>query len=77
MISVVFDIFSLDTGIKTEKEQLEFTQFIKSVKEQYLTSQELMELGYKGQELGKVLKEMKALACQGLKHGELLEIFKK
>lgn len=77
MISVVFDIFSLDTGIKTEKEQLEFTQFIKSVKEQYLTSKELMELGYKGQELGKVLKEMKALACQGLKHGELLEIFKK
>ena len=77
VISTVFDIFSLDTGIDIEKEKLEFTQFIKGVKEQYLTSQELMELGYKGQELGKVLKEMKALACQGLKHGELLEIFKK
>ena len=77
MISVVFDVFSLDTGIKTEKEQLEFTQFINGVKEQYLASQELIELGYTGQELGKVLKEMKAIACQGLKHGELLEIFKK
>ena len=77
MISVVFDIFSLDTGIDIEREKSEFIQFIKSVKEQYLTSQELMELGYKGQELGKVLKEMKALACQGVKHSELLEIFKK
>lgn len=77
MISVVFDVFSLDTGIKTEKEQLEFIQFMKSVKEQYLTSKELMGLGYEGQVLGKALKEMKALACQGLKHGELLEIFKK
>jgi len=77
MISTVFDIFSLDTGIDIEQEKLEFTQFIKGVKEQYLASQELIELGYTGQELGKVLKEMKALACQGLKHGELLEIFKK
>ena len=77
MISVVFDVFLLDTGIDTEKEKLEFSQFIKGVKEQYLTSQELMELGYEGQELGKALKEMKALACQGLKHSELLEIFKK
>lgn len=77
MISVVFDIFSLDTGIKTEKEQLEFTQFIKSVKEQYLTSKELMELGYKGQELGKALKEMKYLACEGLTHEQLLEKFRK
>lgn len=77
MISVVFDIFSLDTGIEIKKEQLEFTQFMKGVKEQYLTSQELIELGYTGQELGKALKEMKALACQGLKHSELLEIFKK
>ena len=77
MISIVFDIFSLDMGIDIEKEKLEFTQFIKSIKEQYLTSQELIELGYTGQELGKALKEMKALACQGLKHGELLEIFKK
>ena len=77
MISTVFDIFSLDTGIDIETEQLEFTQFIKSVKEQYLTSKELIELDYTGQELGKVLKEMKALACQGLKHGELFEIFKK
>lgn len=76
MISVVFDIFSLDTGIDTEKEKLEFIQFIKSVKEQYLTSKELMELGYEGQELGKSLKEMKALACQGLTHSELLKIFK-
>ena len=76
MISVVFDIFSLDTGIKTEKEQLEFTQFMKSIKEQYLTSKELIELGYEGQALGKALKEMKALACQGVKHSELLEIFK-
>ena len=77
MISVVFDIFSLDTGVETEKEQLEFTQFIKSVKEQYLTSQELMELGYIGQELGKALKEMKALACEGLTHEQLLEKFRK
>ena len=77
MISTVFDIFSLDTGIDIETEKSEFIQFIKSVKEQYLTSQELTELGYEGQELGKALKEMKALACQGLKHGELLEIFKK
>lgn len=77
MIGTVFDIFSLDTDIDIEQEKLEFTQFIKSVKEQYLTSKELMELGYSGQELGKALKEMKALACQGLKHGELLEIFKK
>jgi len=76
MISTVFDIFSLDTGIDIEKEKSEFIQFIKSVKEQYLASQELMELGYIGQELGKALKEMKALACQGLKHSELLEIFK-
>lgn len=76
MISVVFDIFSLDTGIDIEKEKLEFIQFIKSVKEQYLTSEELIELGYEGQALGKALKEMKALACQGVKHGELLEIFK-
>lgn len=76
MISVVFDIFSLDTGIDIEKEKLEFIQFIKSVKEQYLTSKELIELGYEGQALGKALKEMKALACQGVKHGELLEIFK-
>ena len=77
MISVVFDIFSLDTGIKTEKEQLEFTQFIKSVKEQYLTSQELMELGYEGQELGKALKEMKYLACEGLTREQLLDKFRK
>lgn len=76
MISVVFDIFSLDTGIDIEKEKLEFIQFIKSVKEQYLTSKELIELGYTGQELGKALKEMKALACQGVKHSELLKIFK-
>lgn len=76
MISIVFDIFSLDTGIDIEKEKLEFIQFIESVKEQYLTSQELMELGYEGQELGKALKEMKALACQGLTHDELLKIFK-
>lgn len=77
MISVVFDIFSLDTCIDTEHEKLEFIQFIKCVKEQYLTSQELMELGYSGEKLGKTLKEMKALACQGLKHSELLEIFKR
>lgn len=77
MISVVFDIFSLDTGIKTEKEQLEFTQFIKSVKEQYLTSKELMELGYKGQELGKALKEMKYLACEGLTREQLFDKFRK
>lgn len=76
MISVVFDIFSLDTGIDIKKEKLEFIQFIKSVKEQYLTSQELMELGHEGQELGKALKEMKALACQGLTHDKLLKIFK-
>ena len=76
MISTVFDIFSLDTGIDIETEKSEFIQFIKSVKEQYLTSQELMELGYEGQELGKALKEMKALACQGLTHSELLKIFK-
>lgn len=63
-------------GIDIEKEKLEFIQFIKSVKEQYLTSKELMELGYEGQELGKALKEMKALACQGLTHSELLKIFK-
>ena len=77
MISTVFDIFSLDTGIETEKEQLEFTQFMKGVKEQYLASKELMELGYSGEKLGKALKEMKALTCQGLKHSELLEIFKR
>lgn len=76
MISVVFDIFSLDTGIDIEKEKLEFIQFIKSVKEQYLTSKELIELGYEGQELGKALKEMKVLACQGLTHGGLLEVFR-
>ena len=76
MIDVVFNIFSLDTGIDAEQEKLEFTQFIKSVKEQYLTSKELIELGYEGQALGKALKEMKALACQGVKHSELLEIFK-
>ena len=76
MISVVFDIFSLDTGIDIEKEKSEFIQFIKSVKGQYLTSKELIELGYEGQALGKALKEMKALACQGLTHGELLKIFK-
>lgn len=76
MISVVFDIFSLDTGIDVEKEKSEFIQFIKSVKEQYLTSQDLIELGYEGQALGKALKEMKVLACQGLTHDELLEIFK-
>ena len=76
MISVVFDIFSLDTGIDIEKEKSEFIQFIKSVEEQYLTSKELIELGYEGQELGKALKEMKALACQGVKHSELLEIFR-
>ena len=76
MISTVFDIFSLDTGIDIETEKSEFIQFIKDIKEQYLTSQELMELGYEGQELGKALKEMKAFACQGVKHGELLEIFK-
>ena len=76
MISVVFNIFSLDTGIDIEKEKLEFIQFIKSVKEQYLTSKKLIELGYAGQELGKALKEMKALACQGLTHCELLKIFK-
>ena len=77
MIDVVFDIFSLDTGIDAEQEKLEFIQFIKSVKEQYLTSKELIELGYEGQALGKALKEMKALACQGVKHGELLEVFRK
>lgn len=77
MISTVFDVFSLDTGIDTEKEKLEFTKFMKSVKEQYLTSKELIELGYEGQGLGKALKEMKALACQGVKHGELLEVFRK
>jgi tRNA nucleotidyltransferase/poly(A) polymerase len=77
MISVVFDVFSLDTSIKTEKEQLEFTQFIKSVKEQYLTSKELMELGYTGQGLGKALKEMKYLACEGLTREQLLEKFRK
>lgn len=76
MISVVFNIFSLDTVIDTETEKSEFIQFIKSIKEQYLTSKELIELGYEGQALGKVLKEMKALACQGVKHSELLEIFK-
>lgn len=76
MISVVFDIFSLDTGIDIEQEKLEFIQFIKNVKEQYLTSKELIELGYTGQELGKALKEMKTLACQGLTHSELLKIFK-
>lgn len=76
MISVVFDIFSLDTGIDTEQEKSEFIQFIKSVKEQYLTSKELIELGFEGQELGKALKEMKALACQGLANSELLKIFK-
>lgn len=76
MISTVFDIFSLDTGIDIEKEKSEFIQFVKSVKEQYLTSKELMGLGYEGQELGKALKEMKALACQGLTHSELLKIFK-
>lgn len=76
MISVVFDIFSLDTLIDTETEKSEFIQFIKSIKEQYLTSKELIALGYEGQALGKALKEMKALACQGVKHGELLEIFK-
>lgn len=76
MISTVFDIFSLDTGIDIEKEKSEFIQFVKSVKEQYLTSKELIELGYIGQELGKALKEMKALACQGLTHSELLKIFK-
>ena len=76
MISVVFDIFSLDTGIDIEKEKLEFVQFIKSVKGQYLTSKELIELGYEGQALGKALKEMKTLACQGLKHSELFEIFR-
>lgn len=76
MISTVFDIFSLDIGIDIEQEKLEFTQFIKGVKEQYLTSKELIELGYEGQGLGKALKEMKALACQGLKHSELFEIFK-
>lgn len=77
MIGTVFDIFSLDTGIDTEKEKLEFTQFIKGVKEQYLTSKELIELGYAGQELGKVLKEMKYLACGGLTHEQLLEKFRK
>lgn len=76
MISTVFDIFSLDTDIDAEQEKSEFIQFIKSVKEQYLTSKELIELGYEGQTLGKALKEMKALACQGVKHSELLEIFK-
>lgn len=77
MISVVFDIFSLDTGIDIEKEKLEFIQFIKSVKEQYLTSKELIELGYEGQELGKALKEMKYLVCEGLTHEQLLEKFRK
>lgn len=77
MISVVFDIFSLDTGIDTEQEKSEFIQFVKSVKEQYLTSKELIELGYKGQGLGKVLKEMKYLACEGLTHEQLLEKFRK
>lgn len=77
MISVVFDIFSLDTGIDTEQEKSEFIQFIKDVKEQYLTSKELMELGYEGQELGKSLKEMRALACEGLTHEQLLEKFRK
>ena len=77
MISTVFDIFSLDTGIDIEQEKLEFTQFIKSVKEQYLTSKELMELGYKGQELGKALKEMKYLACEGLTREQLLDKFRK
>ena len=48
MISTVFDIFSLDTDIDVEKEKSEFMQFIKSVKEQYLTSQELIEFGYRG-----------------------------
>ena len=76
MISTVFDIFSLDTGIDIEKEKLEFIQFIKDVKEQYLTSKELIELDYEGQGLGKALKEMKILACQGLTHDELFEIFK-
>ena len=77
VISTIFNVFSLDTGIETEKEQLEFTQFMKSVKEQYLTSQELMELGYTGQELGKSLKEMQYLACEGLTHEQLLEKFRK
>lgn len=77
MISTVFDIFSLDTGIDIEKEKLGFTQFVKSVKEQYLTSKELIELGYTGQELGKVLKEMKVLACEGLTREQLLEKFRK
>ena len=77
MISTVFDIFSLDTGIDIETEKSEFVQFIKSVKEQYLTSKELIELGYTGQELGKALKEMKALACEGLTHEQLLEKFRK
>ena len=77
MISTVFDIFSLDTDIDVEKEKSEFMQIIKSVKEQYLTSQELLEFGYKGQELGKVLKEMKVLACEGLTHEQLLKKFRK
>lgn len=77
MISTVFDIFSLDTGIDIETEKSEFVQFIKSVKEQYLTSKGLIELGYTGQELGKALKEMKALACEGLTHEQLLEKFRK
>ena len=77
MISTVFDIFSLDTGIDIETEKSEFVQFIKSVKEQYLTSKELIELGYTGQELGKALKEMKALAREGLTHEQLLEKFRK
>lgn len=77
MISTVFDIFSLDTGIDIEKEKLEFIQFIKDVKEQYLTSKELIELGYEGQELGKALKEMKYLACEGLTREQLLDKFRK
>lgn len=77
MISTVFDIFSLDTGIDIETEKSEFVQFIKSVKEQYLTSKELIELGYTGQELGKALKEMKYLACEGLTREQLLDKFRK
>ena len=77
MISVIFDIFSLDTGIDIEKEKSEFIQFIKSVKGQYLTSKELIELGYTGQELGKALKEMKYLACEGLTREQLLDKFRK
>lgn len=77
MISVIFDIFSLDTGIDIEKEKSEFIQFIKSVKGQYLISKELIELGYTGQELGKALKEMKYLACEGLTREQLLDKFRK